>query len=174
MKNPNDHLFRFCPLCGKKNLIVAGEKSFHCHSCSFKFYLNTAAAGMALIFNDSNELLITKRKNDPAKGTLDFPGGFAEPGETIENCLTREVKEELNLDIVSLNYFCSVPNTYIYKSVTYTITDFAFVCRVDNFKPIKACDDVLDFEFIPMVRIDKTLFGLESPKVVITKLQKTK
>lgn len=174
MKNPNDHLFKFCPQCGQKALIVAGEKSFLCNSCSFKFYLNTAAAGIALIFNEKKELLVTTRRHDPAKGSLDFPGGFAEPGETIETCLAREIKEELNLNIISLKYFCSVPNIYLYKNVTYTITDFAFFCYVENFNTIKACDDILDFKFINPAQIDKILFGLESPKVVLDRLQKIK
>jgi len=119
-------------------------------------------------------LLVTKRKHHPAKGLLDFPGGFANPGETIEACLKREIKEELNLDIILLNYFCSAPNTYIYKSVAYTITDFAFLCMVEDFTAIKACDDISGFYFIKPSRLDKNLFGLESPKTIIDRLMAEK
>jgi len=80
-------------------------------------YLNCAAAAIALIFSPANNLLVTRRKYDPAKGMLDFPGGFADPGETIEECLIREVKEELNLDMEKLTYICSYPNTYQFKKV---------------------------------------------------------
>ena len=174
MKNPNFHLFRYCPQCGKKKLAVSDEKSFLCSSCSFKFYLNTAAAGIALIFNKKDELLITKRKHNPVKGMLDLPGGFADPGETIEACLMREIKEELNLNITSLKYFCSVPNTYIYKNVTYSITDFAFSCSVDDFNSIKAADDISDFYFMELANLDINLFGLESPKIVIDRLREVR
>ncbi len=52
---------------------------------------------MALILNEKNQLLVTRRKQDPFKGTLDLPGGFAEPGEGIEQSLIREIKEELEI-----------------------------------------------------------------------------
>jgi mutator protein MutT len=151
---------------------MSDEKSFLCSSCGFKFYLNTAAAGIALIFNKKGELLVTKRKYSPAKGMLDLPGGFVDPGETIEECLIREIKEELNLKITVLNYFCSVPNTYLYKTVTYTIVDFAFSCKVDNFDTIKANDDISDYNFMDLISIDKKRFGLDSPKIVIDRLRK--
>ncbi|MCD4675256.1 MAG: NUDIX domain-containing protein [Desulfobacula sp.] len=171
MENPNAHLFKYCPQCGVKNLAVSDEKSFLCGSCDFKFYLNTAAAGIAVIFNKNDKLLVTKRKHDPAKGMLDLPGGFADPGETIEECLIREIKEELNIEIGSLNYFCSVPNTYLYKNITYSITDFAFLCSVNNFDTIQACDDISDFYFMELNELDKNAFGLESPKIVIDRLR---
>ena len=170
-KNPNIHLFKYCPQCGREQLIVSSEKSFACKTCHFKFYLNTAAAGIALIF-DNKKLIVTKRKHDPEKGMLDLPGGFADPGESIEGCLIREIKEELNLDIIELNYFCSVPNTYIYNEVTYTITDFAFICKVKSFESIIACDDISDFYFFHLSDIDRKSFGLDSPKIVIDKLLK--
>lgn len=125
-----------------------------------------------MIFNQKNELLVTRRKHDPAKGMLDLPGGFAEPGETIEESLIREVKEELNLDIMALTYFCSAPNTYLYKDVTYSITDFAFFCTVHGFDAIKACDDVSEFYFMELAGFDKNRFGLDSPKIIIDRLLK--
>lgn len=170
MKNPNAHLFKFCPQCGKKALISFDKKSFLCRSCNFKFYLNTAAAGIALIFNKENELLVTKRKYNPAKGSLDLPGGFAEPGETIEACLIREIKEELNIDIFKLKYFCSVPNTYPYKNVTYHTTDFVFLCSVNHLNMINASDDISDFYFMDLQKINTHDFGLDSVKMIIDQL----
>ena len=172
MNNPNTHLFNYCPHCGDKNLTADGVKSFLCCSCNFKFYLNTAAAGIALIFNKGNEILVTKRKYNPAKGLLDFPGGFAEPGETIEECLIREIREELNLSIASTTYFCSVPNTYTYQTVTYAITDVAFICRVDDFTPIRAGDDISEYCFLDLSHIDPSQFGLDSPRILLDRLRK--
>ena len=108
--NPNENLFRFCPKCASDDLKLSSIKSFQCSRCQFKFYINTAAAAIGLIFNPENELLVTTRKNDPYKGMLDLPGGFAEPNESIETCITREIREELNLDITDLAYLYSLPN----------------------------------------------------------------
>jgi NAD+ diphosphatase len=169
-KNPNQHLFVFCPHCGEQTLSTGSLKSFSCKNCSFNFYINTASAGIALIFNEKNERLVTRRRYDPAKGMLDFPGGFSEPGETIEDSLKREVKEELDLDISKLTYFSSCPNKYIYKQVTYNIIDFAFICKVKGFDKIKAQDDISDYYFIELLKIDKNQFGLDSPKMIIDQL----
>jgi 8-oxo-dGTP diphosphatase len=51
-----------------------------------------------LISKDSNsKILLVKRKNDPFKGILSIPGGFVNEGETAEDAMMREAKEETSL-----------------------------------------------------------------------------
>ncbi|MCG8686187.1 MAG: NUDIX domain-containing protein, partial [Desulfobacterales bacterium] len=85
--NTNAHRFRFCPACGKACLAPDSEKSFLCPACGFLLFINCAAAAMGLIFDHRQRLLLTRRAEDPARGTLDLPSGFAEPGEGIEQAL---------------------------------------------------------------------------------------
>ncbi len=167
MNTPNQQFFIHCPRCGQAALQPDTKKSFACAACQFVFYLNCAAATVALILNEKNQLLVTRRKQDPFKGTLDLPGGFAEPGEGIEQSLIREIKEELDLEIIRLEYLCSFPNTYPYKSVIYPVTDMAFVCQVKTFDTIKARDDIDKFYFVDLACLDTALFGLSSPKKII-------
>ena len=48
-----------------------------------------------LIAKDQNsEILLVRRKSDPFKGMLSIPGGFINEGETTENAMTRQAKEE--------------------------------------------------------------------------------
>ena len=56
--------------------------------------------GVAVICNDQGKILIDRRldKGDMA-GLWEFPGGKIEPGETVEDCVIREIKEEINLDV---------------------------------------------------------------------------
>ena len=50
--------------------------------------------------NSKDEYLITRRaSSESMAGWWEFPGGKLEPGESASECLTREIKEELNLDI---------------------------------------------------------------------------
>ena len=47
--------------------------------------------------DDNSKILLVRRKNDPFKGTLSIPGGFINEGETAEDAMTREAKEETSL-----------------------------------------------------------------------------
>ncbi|MDD9786679.1 (deoxy)nucleoside triphosphate pyrophosphohydrolase [Priestia megaterium] len=54
----------------------------------------------AAIIKDKNRLLIAKRHSkDPLGGKWEFPGGKVEPGETPEECLVREIGEELRIEV---------------------------------------------------------------------------
>src|ERR671917_2277162 len=51
-----------------------------------------------LVSKDNNsKILLVRRKNDPFKGLLSIPGGFINEGETAEDAMTREAKEETSL-----------------------------------------------------------------------------
>lgn len=51
------------------------------------------------IIERDDKILLIKRKNEPFKGQWALPGGFVEYGESAEDAIIREVKEEANLDI---------------------------------------------------------------------------
>ena len=51
------------------------------------------------IVERDDKLLLVRRKKDPFKGSLSFPGGKVDEGEKVEDALKRELREETNLDI---------------------------------------------------------------------------
>lgn len=60
----------------------------------------------AAIIRDKNKIFICQRASDDECGMQwEFPGGKREPGETLEECIIREIREELNLDIIVLDLF---------------------------------------------------------------------
>lgn len=60
----------------------------------------------AIIINEAGEILIAQRKANKSMGGLwEFPGGKIETGETPEDSLIREIKEEMNIDIEVQQYF---------------------------------------------------------------------
>ena len=91
----NHSPFNHCPKCSHGGLAPDSVKSFRCPTCDFVFYLNPAAAVAGLVVNADGDLLVVVRNHEPAKGTWDLPGGFLEPGETCEQGLRREIREEL-------------------------------------------------------------------------------
>ncbi|MEN9532290.1 MAG: hypothetical protein RIQ83_1514 [Pseudomonadota bacterium] len=107
----------FCPRCGIKSLQKCSEKEFVC-GCGFHYFQNVASAVMvALCWQD--EVLVAVRGRAPGKGLLDLPGGFVDPGESLEEVLVRELKEELGLDLGREvpRYVGSFANVYPYDDV---------------------------------------------------------
>ena len=100
-----------------------------CTACGFTYYYNPAAATAALILNDRNELLVCRRAHDPARGTLDLPGGFCDVGETAEEGVAREVAEETGLRVVRADYLFSLPNRYVFSGFVVATVDLFFRCR---------------------------------------------
>ena len=74
--------FKYCPKCGSAAFEIHNEKSKQCTDCGFVYYFNPSSATVALILNEKDELLVCRRAKEPAKGTLDLPGGFIDMNET--------------------------------------------------------------------------------------------
>lgn len=84
-----------------------------------------------LIFR-SGKLLITQRHaGDHLGGFWEFPGGKREPGETFEQCLTRELREELGVEVSVGELFESVTHDYGDKTVYLKF----FLCQLATGEP---------------------------------------
>lgn len=161
MKHPLAQ-FLYCPECGSSHFKVNNEKSKKCADCGFVYYFNPSAATVALILNDENKLLVCRRAKEPAKGTLDLPGGFIDMGETGEEGVTREVLEETGLKVQQAIYQFSLPNIYIYSGFPVHTLDMFFLCTVEDTTHLSAMDDVADSFFLPLSEIHPEDFGLDS------------
>ena len=96
--------FKYCPKCGSAHFEVHNEKSKQCADCGFVYYFNPSSATVALILNERDELLVCRRAKEPAKGTLDLPGGFIDMTETGEEGVAREVREETGMKVAKAEY----------------------------------------------------------------------
>ncbi len=142
--------FKFCPVCGSPNFEINNIKSKKCKDCGFSYYLNPSSATVAFILNEKEELLVVRRKNEPAKGTLDLPGGFVDMDETGEEGVAREVKEETGLDVIEVNYQFSIPNLYLYSGFLVHTLDMFYVVKVKDLSHVEAMDDAEESYWIPL------------------------
>jgi ADP-ribose pyrophosphatase YjhB (NUDIX family) len=163
MKDHSFHtVFNHCPACGSERFVVNDEKSKRCFDCGFVYYFNVSAAVAAFITNERGELLVCRRKKDPAKGTLDLPGGFVDGSETAEEAVLREIKEESNLDVLAAVYLFSIPNVYRYAELDICTLDLFFEVKTDGFSFMEADDDVEEIYFISPQRLHAGDFGFVS------------
>ena len=154
--------FKYCPKCGSAHFEVHNEKSKQCADCGFVYYFNPSSATVALILNERDELLVCRRAKEPAKGTLDLPGGFIDMTETGEEGVAREVREETGMKVAKAEYLFSLPNIYIYSGFPVHTLDMFFRCTVEDTLHFEAMDDAADLFFLPLKDIRTEEFGLGS------------
>ncbi len=124
----------------------------------------TVTAGV--VWNEEGKILLARRPLEGLLGGLwEFPGGKVEPGESLEACLRRELKEELDIDVVVERPVAVVDHAYSH----FKITLHAFHCRHvgGTPRPLGVADfrwvDVSEIRSYPLSRADiKILEVLES------------
>ena len=98
-----DH--QFCGRCGTPTQAKKEERVRVCPACKLSAYPRVAPAVMALVHRE-NQLLLARSPHFPA-GMYSALAGFVEPGESLEQCLAREVAEEVGVRIRNTRYFAS-------------------------------------------------------------------
>ena len=100
---------RYCPACGVPT-VQTGPIVKKCPQCHQEIYPRISPAIIVLIKKGDSVLLVHARN---FRGTFKgLVAGFLEPGETLEQCVHREVMEETQLRIKNLKYFDSQPWPY--------------------------------------------------------------
>jgi mutator protein MutT len=177
VENEDNHplaAFRYCPVCGSSKFIAKQDNAKTCEDCGFNYYINPSAAVAAFIINEEGELLVGRRAYDPAKGTLDLPGGFVTLEETGEEAVKRELKEELNLTVTKAKMLFTIPNKYRWSGMTIPTLDLFYQCEVADINQLQPLDDVVETFFIKLDYIHPEDFGLESIRQAVTLFQEGK
>ncbi|MBD1904274.1 8-oxo-dGTP diphosphatase MutT [Funiculus sociatus GB2-A5] len=78
--------------------------------------------GVAVIWNEQRQILIDRRRPGGLMGGLwEFPGGKIEPGETVVECIKREIKEELGIEIEVGDRLIVIDYIYSQFSITLNV-----------------------------------------------------
>jgi mutator protein MutT len=164
----------YCGRCGAR----AGEQTrnwggpFRCATCGFTFFFNAAGAVAAIIRRADGRALFVRRAKDPAKGKLGLPGGFIDPGETAEDALAREVREEVGLEIRDTRYLSSHANQYDYAGVRYHTVDLFFVATVDDPDTAQPLDAVEALVWMDPLTMSLDEVAFESMRAAIKTLRR--
>lgn len=105
-----DRHSRFCPVCGTPTRQQTPIMK-RCPACGYEIYPPISTAIIVLVRRGTDEILLVHARN--FRGTFyGLVAGFLEPGETLEQCVEREVREETGLKICNIRYFDSQPWPY--------------------------------------------------------------
>lgn len=101
---------KYCGKCGKPTEDKKDERAKFCPSCSQVYYPRLSPAIIVAVVRDS-KLLLANSPRFPAK-FYSVLAGFVEPGENLEECVKREVYEEVGIEVKNIKYFGSQPWPY--------------------------------------------------------------
>ena len=100
-----DRSHRYCGRCGTPTLDKPDERAKQCPACGYVVYPRVSPAMMVLVTR-GRELLLARANRFP-NAMYSALAGFVELGESIEDCIHREVREEVGVEVDNLVYFAS-------------------------------------------------------------------
>ncbi len=163
---------KYCPRCGAPGLHSSDGRRHGCDVCGLEIFHNLAAAVCAIIYC-RDELALIVRGREPGRGLLDLPGGFVDPFEDLESAVLREVEEELGLTLAAPRYLFSVPNTYLYREVTYRTCDAMFGFTLTH-KPVVAPNaEVLALHWRKVASIASNELAFDSVRAALLRLRES-
>lgn len=154
-----------------------------CHQCPIQQYCSAYEAGVqenrptkskkarpphyevtaGLVRDDQNRLLIAKRPEDKLLGGLwEFPGGKQERGESLEDCLARELQEELGIRVAVGKFFTKVHHAFTHFKITLHVFD----CRLLPDSPDPEALQCADWAWVTEVELEQFAFGKADRQVI--------
>lgn len=113
---------QFCGQCGHRMLSINWEVAMQCRDCGHRAYPRISPAVIMAVVKDGKVLLGKNKRN---KGEIySVLAGFVEVGETLEQTVVREVKEEANIDVKNVRYFGSQPWPFPHNIMVAYIADY--------------------------------------------------
>lgn len=117
--------------------------------------------GVAVIWNDQGQILIDRRPLEGLLGGLwEFPGGKIEPDETIEECIQREIQEELGIEIEVGEHLITIDHAYSHFRVTLTVHHCRHLSGVPQ--PLE-CDEI---RWVTLAEIDQFPFPKANVQII--------
>ena len=121
---------------------------------------------VGIVWKDDKILIDQRQTNGMLGGLWEFPGGHVEKGESNEEAVVREVKEELDVDVQVRAHFASVEHQYTH----FTITLHAFLC--DYISGIPKAIECLDWKWVRKEELLDYAFPRANGKIIEQLLEK--
>jgi NAD+ diphosphatase len=114
---------RFCGRCGHPTDDRKEERAKICAACGLINYPRLSPAVIVAVVRGDRLLLASNKRFKP--GFYSVLAGFVEPGETLEDCVAREIREEVGISVTNIRYFGSQPWPFPNSLMVAFIADYA-------------------------------------------------
>ena len=98
---------QYCGRCGHKTEDKKEERARVCSSCGNIIYPRISPATITAVFKE-DQILLAHNRNF-GHNLYSLIAGFVEPGENLEQCVAREIREEVGIEVKNIRYFGSQP-----------------------------------------------------------------
>lgn len=102
-----DRTHRFCGRCGAATEYAPAERAKRCPACGLMSFPRLSPAAITLVERGDEALLARHART--TDGTYALLAGFVEPGESLEEAVAREIREEVGIAVDRITYFGSQP-----------------------------------------------------------------
>ena len=121
-----------------------------------RLYPDQPVVGIGAVVLNERKIILIERGNEPSKGKWTIPGGLVELGETPEQAVIREAKEEINLDVENPTLIDAVSNVDIDENgkIKYHYIIIDYFVHVKN-GIAKASSDAADLRWVPFDEVEK-------------------
>jgi NAD+ diphosphatase len=132
-----ENTHQFCSQCGSRSEKRSDILARQCLTCGFTMFPRISPAVIVLVERGKKVLLA--RASRFTEGLYSVIAGFVEPGETLEETVTREIKEETGIEVKNIRYFGSQPWPFPDSlMIAFTARYAGGVIKVDNEEIIEA------------------------------------
>jgi len=133
----------YCSRCGSKTDLKKTERAVICPSCGFTVYPKISPAVIAAI--TCNDKILLARGKHFRSAFYSLIAGYVDVGETLEQAVVREAKEEAGIDVTNVRYFGNQPWPFSGSQM------IGFFAEADETQPIVICEDELhDAKWFPI------------------------
>ena len=140
-----------------------------CPACGFRLHLNPAAAAGVFAHDAQGRVLLLRRAQEPAKGSFGVPGGFVDIGESVDDTVHRETREETGLEVEDVRYLGSWPNLYSWRGVDYPVIDMFFTARAKDASQAHAREEVEACVWASPDEIDPATLAFDSTRAAFAR-----
>jgi 8-oxo-dGTP diphosphatase len=121
-----------------------------------RLYPDQPIVGIGAVIVHEGKIVLEKRGNEPSKGKWSIPGGLVELGESLEQAVIREVKEETCLDVENPCLIDVVDNVDLDEKgkVKYHYVIIDYLVHVKN-GTVQAASDAAELRWVPFDEVEK-------------------